>query len=408
MNRGIGRMKLKVNYRSLVVGVALGSLLTISFTSMFMEYTFKRYADMYEYEEDAPFEDNWKKIEDKRQLLYNFMDRHDIFGLRSKEGYEGVEFQSVINMFDDDYAAYYTKEQTEEFLKSRQENFVGIGITTTLNGTTNSLTIINVTENSPAWKAGVRTGDVVYKVNGIEVLKYNAVEFGELLTDMDSNPIIELEIRRLGEDYKFRIQKRNIDYDYVDYELIDEWLPYIKITSFSGDADGQVAKAIKTMDNEIKETNMLVLDLRNNGGGVIGQAEKIAGLFVGKNKLLATIKSKSGEESKYMTSANQLVQSEIELFILANGTTASASELLICALQDYGLDITIIGDTTFGKGIAQRFETFLDGSSVKYTRGFYYSPNGRNIHKKGIEPDIREVDKDKQLEIIKELAGGKK
>ena len=196
-------------------------------------------------------------------------------------------------------------------------------------------------------------------------------------------------------------------YDYVDYELLEGVVPYIKLTEFSGNAGGQVREAILNMNEEILDIGALVLDLRGNPGGLITEAQDVLGCFVGPDKLLAIIEQKAKEDSKYYTTGEKVFPDNVKLFVLIDGSSASASELVTCALQDYELNVTVVGDISFGKGIAQAYQILPDGSAFKYTEGLYYSPKRRNIHEIGITPDIEVIDEAEQIEVILDLLGVK-
>lgn len=391
-------------FKGLIAGIFIGGMSTALCLVGVVEKALDTYADMYNYDETVAIDKDWDQIDSKRELLIDFMDRHSIFGLREDATYESMIFQSALDLYDDDYAVYYNKEQTEDFVDSRKQQYEGIGITVTKNGSTNSLTIIDVAENGPAWEAGLRTGDVCYKINDTIVTKMTASEMSELIESISVDTPLKFTVKRLGETITIEVKRQVIDYDYVDYELIDNEIPYIKLKQFNGDSAGQVKTALENMKSQIDNSGVLIIDLRNNSGGAVEQAQSIAGYFVGNDKLLTYIIKKSGEQERYKTDTDKIVDKDTEIIILTNGTTASASELFICAIQDYGCKTYIIGDTTFGKGIAQKFELLLDGSAIKYTEGFYYSPDGRNIHNKGIEPDLLELDSSKQFDLAVEKA----
>lgn len=396
----------KKTFKGIMIGMFIGSFVSVLSLLIFMEKTLNIYSDIYSYDETSIVQPDWEQLDKKRELIYNFMETHDIFGKRDDKFYDSIVFQSVLQLYDDDYAVYYNKQQADELIVNQADSYEGIGITIAKNGSTNSLTLVDVAENSPAWKAGLQPGDICYKVNGVIVTKMNPSDLSDIIRNSGDTPI-KFTVKRLSETLTVEVVKEKIDYDYVDYELIDGEIPYIKLDEFSGDAAEQFKDAIINMTEQINNKKSIILDLRNNSGGHLDIAGHILGYFVGQGKPLAYIENKQGEQEHFKTSAKQLVSDDTHIVILANGLTASASELLMSALQDYDRNLTIIGDTTYGKGIAQRIRMLLDGSAIKYTEGFYYSPNGRNIHNIGIEPDIMELDASEQLELaIKASKGG--
>jgi carboxyl-terminal processing protease len=402
-----GNIKIKSNSGNIlyfVIGVVLTTILLSAVYILILVGVIKKYSDVYDYSNNIEFAFGDAVIDEKKQLINNFMDRHDAFGLRDEEEWEYYEYQSVLNMYDDDYAVYYSPEEAEELIESRKSSFKGLGVTYMKDVGKNSLVIINVYENSPAEKAGIKVGDIVESINGVKVRKMATSDVASYLDDIGDDTPLTLVLSRMNEMVTVTVNKEAIEYDYVDYSLLDDKLPYIKLKEFSGNSDGQVRAAILDMLDEIVETNTLVLDLRNNPGGEATEAAAIAGCFVGSKKILTTIESKT-RDVKYYTEGDRVVPEGIKIYILVNSGTASASELLTCALQDYELDVTVVGDVTFGKGIAQSYQMFADGSCIKYTEGLYYSPKKRNIHNVGIIPDILETNSEKQLDIVKDLVG---
>lgn len=395
----------KKTFKGIMIGMFIGSFVSVVSLLAVVEKALDTYADIYNYDETIEQAD-WEKLDSKRELIYNFMETHEIFDKRDDMNYDSIVFQSVLQLYEDDYAVYYNREQAEELITDIADSYKGIGVTISKNGSTNSLTLIDVIEDSPAWKAGLRPGDVCYKVNGDIVTKMSPSELSEIIANSGDAPI-KFTVKRLGEAITVEVVREKIDYDYVDYELLEDEIPYIKLDEFSGDASEQFKEAINNMIEPINNKKSIILDLRNNAGGHLDIAADIAGCLLGKDKPLTYIENKQGEQEHFKTSSKQLITDDTHIVILINGMTASASELLVCALQDYDKNLTIIGDTTYGKGIAQRIKVLLDGSAIKYTEGFYYSPDGRNIHNVGIEPDIVELDASEQLELaIRASKGG--
>lgn len=388
-----------------LLGVISSGLICLVVSVIFFVAIILDIQEDYNYDENTPIPIQNEKIEAKKQFLVNFMTKYCAFDIRDEEEYAALEYQSILNMFDDDYAVYYTPEEKEELMESNEDTFKGIGISYVKDAGINAIRIANVYEGGPADRAGLQVGDLIISINGTRVSKMDTTELAKLLKDMGDDVTLNITITRLGEAHTYSVDKEIIEYDYIDYELLEGKVPYIKLIEFNGNAGGQVREAILAMQDDILEMNTLVLDLRGNPGGLITEAEDVLGCFVGPDKLLAIIEQKSKEDKKYYTTGEKVFPDGVKLYVLIDGSTASASELVTCALQDYELDITTIGDISFGKGIAQTYKILSDGSAFKYTEGLYYSPKRRNIHEVGIIPDIEVIDEDEQMEVVLDLLG---
>lgn len=406
-NKPKKKRSLTNEFFAFLLGIVISALICGVISIIFLFSVLIEIQEDYVYDEDTPIPIQNEKIEEKKQFMVNFMNKYCAFGLRDEEEYEAYEYQSILNMFDDDYAVYYTPEEKKELMESNEDTFKGIGVTYIKDIGINSIRIVNVAEGGPADRAGIKKGDLIISLNGTRVSKMDTTEFAKLLKEIGDDTTLKITVSRLGEPHTFSVNKEEIEYDYVDYELLEGVVPYIKLTEFSGNAGGQVREAILNMNEEILDIGALVLDLRGNPGGLITEAQDVLGCFVGPDKLLAIIEQKAKEDSKYYTTGEKVFPDNVKLFVLIDGSSASASELVTCALQDYELNVTVVGDISFGKGIAQAYQILPDGSAFKYTEGLYYSPKRRNIHEIGITPDIEVIDEAEQIEVILDLLGVK-
>lgn len=406
-----------------LMGIAAGSGITLLSLYGMIDNFNKAYRDMYVYETDVENKFDLEKLENKEQLVANFMDRHTIFDKRDDLDYDSLAMMKVISQWNDDYAAYYNPEEAIEFAEENGVGFKGLGITMQKNMGTNNLMITDVFDGGEASKAGLQVGDTIVKVNDMAVRKWSASELSNYFKGKKDGTI-KITVARGSETLSYNVGFSDVDYDYVNYE-VKAGIPYIEFKKFMGNASGQFKEALIDLEDTIKETGSLIVDLRGNTGGDLSEAQKIAGYFIGKGKVICTLEGKnsseagknsseegknsgawknSGRKEVYKSTEDVIIPVDTKIVLLINAATASASELLTCTLQDYGLDVTTIGDVSYGKGIAQRLQVFFDGSMLKYTYGFYYSPKGRNIHDVGINPDILELDKEKQLERALEIA----
>lgn len=302
-----------------------------------------------------------------------------------KELNEGMLKQLVANT-GDPYAEYFTAEEYEQREKRYAGEFVGIGIGTVQDG--DRILIKTVLEDSPAEDAGIKEGDEIVSVDG------KTPEDVDDAIDMVSGKAgtrLTLTVRRDGELIDFTVNRAKIEMDSVGYFVVDDHpdIGYIGVASFIKSTDEDFRMAVK--DLKAKGCDKFIIDLRNNGGGLTDQSIKIADFLLPECRIMSE-KTKSGKETVYNSDASS---ADLDMVIVVNGNTASASEILTAALQDNGAG-KVIGSKTYGKGVTQTVKPFKDGSAVKYTITEYFRPNGETVNGIGITPDI-EVEEDQAL-----------
>ncbi|WP_294349161.1 S41 family peptidase [uncultured Clostridium sp.] len=279
----------------------------------------------------------------------------------------------------DPYTLYMTKEEYEKFNLSNSGLRVGIGVTITVQD--DKVTIINIEEGNPADKAGLKVGDAIIKVDGTEVGNKTTTAIS-LISQSDSNKTV-LTILRGEETFDVEVAKEEIRTEAVHFERVEDNIGYIQLKNFNEGASKEFIEALSDLrDNGVTG---VIVDLRDNGGGFLTEAEKIASQFIEEGKVITTLSNKFGKE-KVSKSKGGIAQ-DLEVVLLVNGNTASASEVLTGALRDYSV-ATIVGTNTYGKGIAQApFTLENTEGALKVTIDNFYTPNGENIHKIGIKPD---------------------
>lgn len=279
----------------------------------------------------------------------------------------------------DPYTLYMTKEEYEKFNLSNSGLRVGIGVTITVQD--DKVTIINIEEGNPADKAGLKVGDAIIKVDGTEVGNKTTTAIS-LISQNDSNKTV-LTILRGEETFDVEVAKEEIRTEAVHFERVEDNIGYIQLKNFNEGASKEFIEALSDLrDNGVTG---VIVDLRDNGGGFLTEAEKIASQFIEEGKVITTLSNKFGKE-KVSKSKGGIAQ-DLEVVLLVNGNTASASEVLTGALRDYSV-ATIVGTNTYGKGIAQApFTLENTEGALKVTIDNFYTPNGENIHKIGIKPD---------------------
>lgn len=315
-------------------------------------------------------------------------------------------YAGVVDALNDPYSVYYTAEEWNQLMQETEGIYYGIGAYLSIDPTTTLAKISGVIAGTPAEEAGLRENDIIYMVDGESV---QGMELTEIVSRVkgEENTTVHLTIVREGEtDYlEMDVTRAKIESPTVTYEMYDNGVGYIRITEF----DDVTVNQFTTAMDSIKEADAkgLILDLRSNPGGSLSAVVDIARQMLPKGLIVYT-EDKNGKREEYTCDGKQELQ--MPLVVLVNGNSASAAEILSGAIKDYGIG-TLIGTTTFGKGIVQRILPLTDGTALKLTISAYYTPNGNNIHGIGIEPDIAcELDNeayyndgiDNQLEKAKE------
>lgn len=320
--------------------------------------------------------------------------------------------KGMTQSLNDPYTVFMNSDEYTSFVEQSEGHFVGIGAQLGIKD--DKVTVVAPLEGSPAEKAGLKAGDVILKVDGTDITEPNVEKTISMIKGEQGEPVT-LTISRQGSEYQdITIVRDVVKVVSVKGELIDGNIGYIQISSF----DEDVAENFKEKIVELKNQGMegMILDLRGNPGGYLTEAVKVASQFIPKGEIVTYTIDKYGNKQE-----SKSVGGEAEgmpLVILIDGGSASASEVVTGALRDYEAG-TIVGTTSFGKGVVQQLIEFSDESGgLKVTTSKYYTPNGENIHKIGIEPDIeveipdeisqqeydRSIDPqfNKALEVIKE------
>ena len=300
----------------------------------------------------------------------------------NEEELEQGAIKGYIEGLGDPYSEYYTKEEMEEVSASTLGNFDGIGIYMTKDVEKNQIIVLAPIEESAAEKAGILPGDIITKVDGVEY-KGDEMSLAASKIKGESGTEVELEINRDGEVLNFKIKRENVKINHIGAKILTNNIGYLKISSF----DEGCSDEFEEKYNEIKNKGIksLIIDLRNNGGGIVDEALSIADMVIDKGKTTLITVDKNNKEEIRTAQRDPIISEKI--VILVNENTASASEILAGCLKDYE-KATIVGTTTYGKGVIQELMSLKDGSGIKLTTNEYLTPNRNKINKEGIEPDI--------------------
>lgn len=295
---------------------------------------------------------------------------------------QGV-YKGMIEALGDPYSTYYSQEELEDLQNKTQGIYYGIGARVGIDADTQLPRIASVIEGTPAQEAGLMAGDLLYEVDGTSVQGMD-LNSAVALVKGDEGTIVHLTVIREGEaDYlEFDVERRKLENETVTCEMLEDGIGYIQIQEFDDVTVDQFEEALTACRSEGMQG--LVLDLRGNPGGNLSTVCEIARMMLPEGLIVYT-EDKNGEREEYTCDGTR--QLEMPLVVLVDANSASASEILAGAIKDYGIG-TLVGTTTFGKGIVQRIMKLSDGSAVKLTVSKYYTPKGNNIHEIGISPDV--------------------
>ena len=302
----------------------------------------------------------------------------DVDEEKLKEG----AIKGYVEAIGDEYTEYYTKEEMDSFEEDTLGNFTGIGIYMVKDTENNVIKVLTPIDGTPAYNAGIQPGDIISKVDGVEYTGEQMTEAANKIKG-EVGTTVKLGIIRGTESLELEIKRENIKINHVESKTLDNNVGYLKLSTF----DEGCADEFKQKYDELnanKNIKALVVDLRNNGGGLVEEALNIADYFTDKDsKLLITVDKKEKEEIR---KAKQSKYINVPVVVLINENTASASEILAGALRDNGI-AKIVGTKSYGKGVIQEVLTLQDGTGIKITTNEYFTPNKTKINKVGIEPD---------------------
>ena len=301
-------------------------------------------------------------------------------------------YKGVVKGLGDEYAAYYTAEEYQDIMEKTNGLYCGIGAYISTDAATGMVTIVSPMKNSPCEKAGVKSGDIIYAVDGKEVTGEEISQVQALVKGVKGSKVVLTVIRGV-EQLDITVVRDNIEEDTVSSQMLDNQIGYIRVESFEMVTPKQFENALKKLEE--KGQKGLIIDLRDNGGGLLDSAVTMLDRMLPKGVVVYS-KNKKGEKQEYLAESDDSFDKP--LVILVNGGSASASEVFCGAIQDAGKG-KLLGTKTFGKGIVQGVFGLDDGSAIKMTTARYYTPKGRNIHGKGLVPDIELELKEKMQKL---------
>lgn len=310
--------------------------------------------------------------------------------------------KGYVKGLDDEYSEYMTSEEWEDFQSQTMGNYVGIGIYMAVDKNDNIVVLAPI-KDSPAESAGLKQGDIIVSVNDENTLGISSDTVSSMIKGEEGTEV-KIRVLRENEYLDFNIKREAIKIYHVENEVLENNIGYISLLTFDEGCAEEFKKSVE--DLKSKGVKKIVLDLRNNTGGLVDEALEIANMFISKDEtLLITVDAKGNKE--YSKATKDPIMPDCELIILANEYSASASEILIGALKDTG-KAKVVGTKTYGKGVIQSVYLLEDNSALKLTVNEYFTPKETKINKVGIEPDYlvelsEEAKEDTQLNKAIEL-----
>ena len=368
----------KENYKKIyktVMLIIVVSLITFILTTVVMYNKFSSLSDK------KTVASGNAKLNAKINSIKKVLERDYLGEIDEEELVEGA-IKGYVDGLDDEYTEYFTKEEMEEFKTETEGNYVGIGIYMMQNTKDNNIVVLAPIKGSPAEAAGIKSGDIIKKVDGKE---YTDEDFDIISTYIKGKEgtKVNIEIQRGNETLTFDIERKNIELYPMESEVLENNVGYINVQSF----DDRCAKDFKENYDELRKKNItsLIIDLRNNGGGIVDEALEMLDYILEKDSTMLITIDKNGKEEIEKAKKNPSI--DLPIVVLVNENTASASEIFASALKENN-KATIVGRKTYGKGVIQELLTLSDGSGIKITTEEYYTPNKNKINKEGITPDI--------------------
>lgn len=287
----------------------------------------------------------------------------------------------MLASLDDPYTFYYTVEDMIDRQESTSGEYRGVGMSVQMDGE-GAINVVRVFTGSPAEAAGILAGDKLVAIEGEYLNIQTAKDLDEAVSLIRGTvgTDVNLTILRDGEEMEFAVTRGDVSINYVEYELIGD-IGYVRIYEFESTTADDFRKAMAYF----QESNVrgMVIDLRDNPGGLLTSVVDIADELLPKGRVIYT-EDRAGNVSSYYSSDDYW---DIPLVVMVNGNSASASEILAASIQDYERG-QVVGTTSYGKGIVQLMLTYPDGAGMQYTESRYFTPSGRSIHGVGVEPDV--------------------
>lgn len=330
----------------------------------------------------------------KMELLMQLVDQYYMYDISVEDMRTGA-YKGLLEGLGDPYTCFYTEEEFKALMESTTGTYYGIGAVVQQNTKTMYITIVKPYVDGPAYNAGMLPGDIIYMVNDVDVTGMDINNVVALMKGPEGTQV-KVTVVRDGEPdpVDLFITRAKIEIETIEYEMLANNIGYILISGFEEPTPKQFKDAIKDLQKQGMKG--LILDLRDNGGGLLDAVVEMLDYILPKGMIVYT-EDKYGNREEYKGTDKDVL--ELPMAVLINGNSASAAEIFAAAMQDYKA-ATLIGTTSFGKGIVQTVLPLTDGTAVKITISRYFTPNGVCIHGEGVTPDIEVELKDELRQMV--------
>jgi len=365
----------------LVVGIGVALLAVgIGFAGLGIQNAMEQSREKLKLDEDSALNSyTIAKLQALEETINQYFFLHDV----PDEDLQNGMFKGLLAALGDPYSEYYTAEELSSMMEQSQGIYYGIGAYVQLDTNTGLPKISGVIEGSPAEAADLRANDLIYEVDGTSTYGLSLTEAVALIKGPEGTNV-EITLIREGEsDYvSLTLTRQKVESPTVEFRMLEDDMAYIQVTEFDDVTVDQFAEALAMARGSDAEG--IILDLRGNPGGNLGAVVDMCNMILPEGMIVYT-EDKYGKRDEYKCDGKRAL--ELPLVVLVDMNSASAAEIMAGAIKDHGIG-TLVGTTTYGKGIVQQIMSFRDGSAVKITIRAYYTPSGNNIHGIGIEPDV--------------------
>lgn len=377
--RSAGIVRMKSFYFLMLIFFVI--FLTAGITTFVLAFGDEKPADIVNVEED----EFYNQQRDEFSKLYAAYDtlKENYYKELDEDALVNGAINGMLEALDDPYSDYMNVEEAEGFHNSISSSFEGIGAE--IQEKDGHIAIVSPIKGSPAEKAGLKPNDVILTVDNKSLQGMSTTE-AVLLIRGKKGTKVELTIQRPGVDEPITvpITRDTIPLQTVYGEMLEDGIAKVSITSFSENTSKELVESLNTLKNEGMKG--LILDLRQNPGGLLDEAVRISSLFVPEGKILFKVEDRNGNVKEYKSNNNN--NNDLPLVVIIDKGSASASEILAAAVKE-SAQVPLVGEKSFGKGTVQTAQDLQDGSNMKYTTAKWLTPDGNWIHQKGIEPDYK-------------------
>lgn len=336
------------------------------------------------------FSESTQELTSKLELVKKYLEQSYMGELDEESMVEGA-IKGYVEGLGDSYTEYLTESELEELMIDIEGDYVGIGVYIT--STTNNQTVILLPiEGSPAEKAGLKSGDIILEIEGEDC---SLLELDEVSNKIkgEKGTKVNLKILRGEKTIDFSIERKQVELKYITSEVLEKDIGYIQLLTFYENCTEDFKKELENLEE--KNIKSLIIDLRDNGGGIVKDAIKMAELFVPKGNIIMKTYDKEGNETIEKSKSTKTL--DMDIIILVNENSASATEIFTAALKENNI-AKVIGTTTFGKGVMQEVQPISIGGAMKITVEKFKTPKGNEINEVGIAPDIEIEGTEEQLQ----------